>query len=186
MEMVLNVPPLDLFIEFEVGRSYFRLRNTLQGSLYPPDNLGHHAAAKEIFANANLDEVEPDFCETRAGKKGYRVKTESMRRGIPYEDKGRLQVFTDGSKLSDGHAGLGVYSGVGGSQISHGRHLGKHASVYQAEALALTDACELVTALMEDVAVPNAVTFYTDSQAVLKALSGRWLRSKVVRDCERT
>ena len=25
MEMILNIPPIDLFLEFEIGRSYHRL-----------------------------------------------------------------------------------------------------------------------------------------------------------------
>ena len=36
---------------------------------------------------------------------------------------------------------------------------------------------------METPGVPNAVTIYSDSQATLKALSGRWIRSKVIRNC---
>ena len=108
-----------------------------------------------------------------------------MQRGTLYEDKGRIQVFTDGSKLSNGNAGLGVFSDSMGVQISHGRHLGKHASVYQSEALAIKDACELVAEALETPGVPNAVTIYTDSQSVLKALNGRWIKSKVVRDSQR-
>ena len=186
MDMVLNVPPLDLFIEFEAGRSYFRLRDTLRSSsLYPPENIGHHAAAKAIFEAANLDEVEPDFCEVKAGKRAFRVKTESLRRGTPYEDKGRLQVFTDGSKLGNSQTGLGVYFRSGEVEVSHKRYLGKHASVYQAEALAINDACELIEQRMEEDDIPNPISIYTDSQAVLRALDGRWIRSKVIRDCAR-
>ena len=185
LEMVLNVPPLDLFLEFEVGRSYFRLKDTLQGSSYPPDNIGHHAAAKAIFEAANLDEVEPDFCEVRSLKKGFRIKMESMQRGTLYEDKGRVQVFTDGSKLSNGNTGLGVYSDSQGVKIAYGKHLGKHASVYQAEASAIRQACDLITLEMDSAEAPTAVTIYSDSQAVLKALNGRWIKSKVIRDCQR-
>ena len=48
LEMVLNVPPLDLFLEFEVGRAYFLLREVLSGPLYPSAGFGHHAAAKDL------------------------------------------------------------------------------------------------------------------------------------------
>ena len=95
MDMLLNVPPLDLHIEFEVGRSYHRLRSTLSGKLYPPPTRGHHKAAKEIFEKARLDETIPDFCEIRLGKRSYKVKASSFNRGKPYEDVNRLRIFTD-------------------------------------------------------------------------------------------
>ena len=66
--MTLNVPQLDLFLEFEVGRSYHRLRGELEGPLYPSDEFGHHARAKRIFEDAKVDKVVPDFCKTRVGK----------------------------------------------------------------------------------------------------------------------
>ena len=44
---------------------------------YPSADYGHHAAAKEIFDAANLDEVEPDFCETKISKRAFKVKQES-------------------------------------------------------------------------------------------------------------
>ena len=108
MEMVLNVPPLDLFIEFEVGRSYHRLGGVLKGPLYPSEDFGHHARAKRIFKDANLDEVVPDFCEARLGKRQYKVKTQSFDHGTLYEDVGRMRIFTDESKLDTGDTGFGV------------------------------------------------------------------------------
>ena len=38
---------------------------------------------------------------------------------------------------------------------------------------------------MEEDDIPNSISIYTDSQAVLRALDGRWIRSKVIRDCAR-
>ena len=72
--MILNVPPLDLFLEFEVGRSYLRLRGVLDSPLYPSSGFGHHARAKRKFEDAELDEVTPDFCEVRAGKRSLKMK----------------------------------------------------------------------------------------------------------------
>ena len=37
MEMLLGVPPLALFLEFEIGRPYLRLKDKLVGPLYPSD-----------------------------------------------------------------------------------------------------------------------------------------------------
>ena len=45
MEMILNVPLIDLFLEFEIGRSYHRLRGTLENPLYVSHGFGHIEAA---------------------------------------------------------------------------------------------------------------------------------------------
>ena len=185
LEMVLNVPPLDLFLEFEVGRSYHRLRGLLDGPLYPSEDYGHHARAKRIFEDANLDEVVPDFCEVRLGKRYYKVKKPSFDRGTLYEDVGRLRLFTDGSKLSTKDTGYGVVYEVGNGWRGYGQYLGKEASVYQAEALAITAACGLIQNLLDTPEAPRAVSIYSDSQAVLRALSGNWVKSRVILECSR-
>lgn len=64
-----------------------------------------------------------------------------------------------------------------------GTFLGKNVSVYQAEALAIKDACEIVHRTLNQGADITAVTLYSDSQSVLRALSSRWVRSKVIFDC---
>ena len=102
LDVLLNVPPLDLYIKFEVGRSYHRLRGTLGGKLYPPDTRGHHRAAKQIFESARLQVSTPDFCELRAEQKRFLVKNASLENGKLYEDRGRLRIFTDGSRSGDG------------------------------------------------------------------------------------
>ena len=55
--------------------------------------------------------------------------------------------------------------------------------MYQAEALAITKACEQVAERAEVTRLPKSVTIYSDSQAVLKALGSRWIKSKVVKRC---
>ena len=49
--------------------------------------------------------------------------------------------------------------------------------------MAITRACEAVSAVMAEEGVPNAVTIYSDSQSVLQALNSRWITSKTVWEC---
>ena len=59
----------------------------------------------------------------------------------------------------------------------------RYAVVFQAEAMAITKACEAVSAVMAEEGVPNAVTIYSNSQTLLQALNGRWITSKTVWEC---
>ena len=49
--------------------------------------------------------------------------------------------------------------------------------------MAITKACEAVSAVMAEEGVPSAVTIYSDSQSVLQALNSRWITSKTVWEC---
>ena len=65
MEVLLNVPPLDLFLEFEMGRSYLRLHPLLaEGSWYTSGTeSGHVQACRNAFYEAELDRSIPNSCE---------------------------------------------------------------------------------------------------------------------------
>ena len=184
MEMLLGVPPLDLFIEFEIGRSYLRLRAQLTGPLYPSDEWGHLGAAKRIFQTMGVDPERVDFCSERVDKRSFAVQLFSFSSGR-VTNADRLNVFTDGSKLPEGSTGLGVYYNPHpGDEVSFGKFVGSSATVFQAEVQAITEACHLLTAsLASNQEVSNAITIYSDSQAALQALSSRWIKSKVVREC---
>ena len=93
------------------------------------------------------------------------MKMDSFKSGGLNEDKNRLRVFTDSSKLENGETGFGVFfeTPLSGEHVV-GQPLGPHPTVFQAEALAITKACEAVSAVMAEEGVPNAVTIYSDSQ----------------------
>ena len=61
LEIILNVPPINLFLEFEVGRSYHRLRGTLKNPLYASHGICHIEAERLAFQEAQLDVVKPDL-----------------------------------------------------------------------------------------------------------------------------
>ena len=60
--MIHNIPPIDLILEFEIGRSYHRLRGTLKNPLYVYHGSGHMEAVKRSFEEAQLDDVKPREC----------------------------------------------------------------------------------------------------------------------------
>ena len=63
MEMILNILLIDLFLEFEIGRSYHWLRGTLKNPLYVSYGFGHIEVAKRAIKEAQLEDVEPDICK---------------------------------------------------------------------------------------------------------------------------
>ena len=78
------------------------------------------------------------------------------------------------TKLENGEAGFGVFFETPTSgEHAVGQRLGPHPTVFQAEAMAITKACEAVSVVMAEEGVPNAVTIYSDSQSVLQALNSR-------------
>ena len=106
-----------------------------------------------------MDDVEPELCERRVPKRKFRVKMDSFKSGNLNEDKNWLRVFTDGSKLENGEAGFGVFfeTPISGAHAV-GQQLGPHPTVFQAAAMAITRACEAVSAVMAEGGVPKAVT----------------------------
>ena len=54
----------------------------------------------------------------------------------------------------------------------------------QAEALAISQACDLhESELAKGTELPAAISIYSDSQAVLRALNSRWIKSRVIQAC---
>ena len=91
---------------------------------------------------------------------------------------GKVTFFTDGS-LMDGRAGAGVHCQELG--ISASLSLGKYASVFQSEVLAIREAVEVC--LLRDMAGKDVV-ICSDSKAALMALAQPEVKSALVRDCK--
>jgi ribonuclease HI len=181
LNIVLNVPPLDLFIKFEVRRSYFRLEGMLRKRYYPSCNYGHHKAAKALYDEMNIGRVTPDFTDEIIYPQRFKTAISS---GCPEPDEDRIQIFTDGSKLSDGKTGYGVFFNIAGSDHRHKQHLGTFPTVFQAEVLAIQRGCELIHRHLDlHPRLPRKVTIYSDSQSAIQALSSRKMKSKTVRNC---
>ena len=83
----------EAFLEFEVGRSNHRLRDTLKHPLYICHSFQQMEAARLTLEGAKEEVPSID----------------SFKSGGLYEDKDRLRVFTDGCKLEKGEAGFGVF-----------------------------------------------------------------------------
>ena len=181
LNILMNVPPLDLFIKFEVRRSYFRLRDKVIPPLYADHYApGHLRSARLLFEEMNLTEHEPDYCERLLDERLFFVIPE-WEDGRPPLAPNRLEVFTDGSKQRDGSTGFGVFFQHGQHEHRFGQYIGTSPTVFQSEVLAIAKGIEDAAGYLDDhPELPKAVTILSDSQSALKALKSTWIRSKTV------
>lgn len=91
---------------------------------------------------------------------------------------GEFEVYTDGSKTSEG-TGSGIF--IEELDIRQSLNLNRDCSVFQAELLAIRQACKLLSSKdIED----RDITIYIDSQAAIKALSSKETKSVLVKSCK--
>jgi ribonuclease HI len=108
---------------------------------------------------------------------GDRVHAEQDER----DSMAEVKCFTDGSKLEKGDAGAGMRwegpNGPGEERI----HLGKNATVFQAEITALTVAA---SCMKQSGLKGVTIDIFTDSQAAIRTLNREWTATKTTRECK--
>jgi ribonuclease HI len=187
LNIIMHVPPLDIHLQGEIIRSYYRLEHKLVGPFYQPVRRGHLVAASELFHGCRLPPVEADVMPPVGNdRKSFLVIASSLVTGQEVATN-KLTVFTDGSKDRDGNTGLGVTITTGHyTSLDYSTYLGKETSVFQAETLAVARACEEISAFWSTELDPDRrVIIYCDNQAVLRAVNSKFVRSKTVLRCVR-
>ena len=174
MEVVMGLPPLDLYIQEQATRAMFRLKDTLRmrwegisGLKRQP--LGHRKTHNKILNRLNLND-ETDMITPK-------------RNWDPLEEpllSADYVIFTDGSKFSNA-AGAGWLLTKGDNMLMN-EHvpLEGHATVFQAEIKAITSA---VTAIANGNKYSGHFVLYSDSQAAIQALRQTLSKSKLVIEC---
>ena len=130
-------------------------------------------------------ENQDRIAETRI-KNQFTVVKSSFGSGKVPKESGRLQAFTDGSKLRDGSVGIGIFLPLPtGDHIEHSSYLGSRPTVFQAEVAAIAQAAERFEESMASRPdLPNSFTIYSDSQAALSALHKELVSSETVARCK--
>lgn len=177
MEVLLNLPPLDIFIKGEARMAAYRM-----------SCVGHwryHTASEHTKIEDNLRMDTLAVMSDRMKKvvdleKPYRVHIvdrNEWSQGEPEYMKKSLTWYTDGSKRSSG-TGAGVY-GVR-PRVRFSISLGKLATVFQAEVTAIA---ECARANIRRGVNGQSIYICSDSMAALAALTGHNFTSKAVWDC---
>jgi len=189
MECLLDIPPIDTYLEAVALRAMCRLKRSGQWK----DQTGYgnlefrfvpHSELLGGYAREVLEmELPTDHHLQLLPASLFKVSIKSRK---DWEDGGSprasraVQCFTDGSKL-EGQAGAAYYiQFYSGKKIERCFPLGEHPDVFQAEVVA---ALEAVTKLNHITSDNEVVNFYVDSASTIMSLVSPWPQPGLVRDC---
>lgn len=182
LNVIFHLLPLRLFIQGCAAKSALRLREC---RTWKTANYGHCTILNEIKQwgsvkigadlEAATDYMTP-ILDFRTRIPILYPTRESWESGCVSGSLG-ITIYTDGSKMENG-TGAGLYSEA--LQKRESFRLPNTCSVFQAEIYAI----EKAAALIQDSTIrPSNITICVDSQAALKAIESKTVKSKMVLKC---
>ena len=168
MEVISHIPPVDLYLEGEVLKTWIRIKNIRKeiwdGVGSNGKSLGHRRALRNLafgfkIPNHTWDEIP----ETKKWTRKYQVDTDFQKGHPTYST---IKCFTDGTQTNN-QTGVGYCIMVNQKTVvRQAMPLGKYPTVFQAEVVAILKAAVALT----DLAKLGEVTIFSDSRAALQAL----------------
>ena len=183
MEMILGLPPLDLFLKGTAAMRTYHLQHfNLWNDNYVQDTLAHRSHVN--WCRSIRSSIEgltlpgEVMCPRLNLTLNFEVSTDAIEQD---SDSDAVTCYTDGSKQELGATGAGVHF-PGGLCDDISIPLGHQSSVFQAEVLAITLAAERLLSIHS--ATPfSRVIIYSDSQAAIKATCSLRVKSTLVYQC---
>ncbi|KAJ2939962.1 hypothetical protein O0L34_g6668 [Tuta absoluta] len=180
LQMILGLHPVDLQVMKVALEQWFRMKSFCQwkGNRF---DKGHAKISSKIEENISMILANNDLIQKQEMfDKKYKIHIGPRNDWKVTTDNPILACYTDGSKKeSTKLSGAGIYI-----QNPPSLHkvipLGKFASVFQAEVLAILECASELTSREVDA----EVVIYSDSQAALKALNKTSTTSALVRECK--
>ena len=173
LENMLNLPPLDIYVEQVAMTALLRLQQASSDQKKVAElracELWRRAASEQPLLESHTDLIPPKFCYNRPY--GLELQSPSSRANKT------LSVYTDGSKTVGG-SGAGIFSHD--LQLNLWIPLGMHATVHQAELIAIANAAY---AIANSPKTGKEISIYTDSRQAILALGRHRFVSGVVMDC---
>ena len=190
LETLIQIPPIKLFLKEEAYMAAYRLE---RGNMWTSRQIGGRGRKLKSHVDmSNLGKIQipilsmpKDSCTPylQFGKK-FSV-TIGERNKVPSEieelDERTIQCYTDGSHIQ-GRSGAGIYfkPDLPYELENQAISLGKFATVYQAEVIAISHAADM----MHRAGITNqAISILSDSQAALKAIAKPLIKQRLVGDC---
>lgn len=171
MEVILDVPPIDLFLKGEAKKSAYRMIGTSDEKTAPK---GHVNLLHNQLTDLEIPLRKGDHMgNTRIWEQRYSIDNGSRGEDICMG----YRCYTDGSKTIHG-SGSGICI-MNDDKVIKTRALGltRNATVFQSELQAIRLACTL---LHDSIPKNEKVTFMVDSQAAIKALENVDTKSRLV------
>ena len=190
MEIILNIPPITVFLQTQAVNTYLRLKDN--GNWKPRTGEVLHTWNHTCLVENLAKETPTLFMPTDKMINREHIRTnfttsistrEEMNRTIivPKPNKpNTINVFTDGSRF-DECSGYGYT--IHGENIRKNGYstLGKYATVYQAEVTAIQEATRT---LSQQQVVHKNIDFYVDNQAAIQSLGKYEITNKLVLECK--
>ena len=172
LELIYNVPPLDIHIQELALKTAVRIN--IKPNWFPNNNKGHqHLLFESLSSIACLD----DNNKTREWEMNYSVVIED---GKDITDRTGLSCYTDGSKIND-RAGVGGIILKDDLEFCHFYYRLGDRSVYQAEICAIISATKI---LLSNRFESQVINIMVDNQASLKALLNPESASDLIRSAK--
>lgn len=182
LEAFLNLPPLHLFIEGEALNAALRLSDVSEWQI-SGKQTGHAVIldSSRLYNTETMamrgDKTKPMFSFNAPFKTCIPSRDEWREKHSELLSDSCTLVYTDGSRMGE-NSGAGIFS----SNFSEIIALGKYATVFQAEVVAITAAAY---ELLCSENLLNTIRILSDSQAAIKAVGAVRTTSKVVADCKK-
>ncbi|XP_054281228.1 uncharacterized protein LOC128998898 [Macrosteles quadrilineatus] len=177
LEVVLNLPPLDIIVKGEARMAAYRM--ACSGNWKYNASSEHTRVVDKVQTNS-LEMLPDRMVKITDLEKPYNVNIvdrDAWDKGEPEFMKRGITWYTDGSKKPTG-TGAGIY-GVR-PKVQFCVSLGKMATVFQAEVVALSECARVC---LKRGLIGHTIYMNSDSKAALMALDSFDFTSKAVWDC---
>ena len=172
MEVTLGMLPLPLYAEESAVKTRLRTRDLLTDTW---DGIGHTRKGHRKLADEILNKMQAS-----------NMPSDVIQRTRQWADMDDVQdpdviVYTDGSRMDEG-SGAGWAVCHGDEVIAEeSTYLGKRASVFQSEAVAIERALQWCTQNLDS---GTNIVIRSDSQSVIMALENEITTSRVIYSCK--
>ena len=193
MELITYIPPINLFIEGEIIKSYMRNRHLFPDTLIRPRG-GHLEHAEQLIDEYQIpkhtiwDRGPSVFCFN----KKYSIDNSTFDHGTPIKTSNALVAYTDGSKINEGVGSGAIILYYGNEDDApdilqrNSYKLNRDLTVFQAEVAAIQETATLLLQIKDSFPLPSNVYILSDSMSALQALSRYETKSIQINNCMRT
>ena len=179
LEVLLDLPPLDLFIKSVAFNAFFNIQ--INGCWKPSDGKGHMAIKDLITAEELImhsDQMKAQICLDDKFEWSLPSREEWIGSNSSFPPTEGIICYTDGSKKED-LSGAGYF--CESLRLKESLSLGSTATVHQSELVAISELCVNVAITS---CVDKSIFICTDSQSAIEAVSSPLVRSKMVVECK--
>jgi ribonuclease HI len=182
LELLADTPPLHLFLESEMLKTGYRLKDDLTltwpGLALTGPQMGHVRHIRDLLEKINLfDTVCDRMTKIMINDRSYSIDMESLLEGSDrVNDEISLSVYTDGSKMSNKTGAGFTITRKNQADINRCFHLGD-SSVFLGEMCAIREAAKCI--ILDERLDGYPVIIMCDSQAAIISLNNHFIHSKL-------